>query len=167
MVIRKVTFNSLHWQKNVGGGAPLEVPAEQSRAGARATIRREGIGYRKATCRRQRQPPPALNAFVALPLCLQITYCCNSAAPPFAAALLYFQPPCLHFSPSLFLSCSSPTYPLCSSLPAHLRSRLAFLTCQLADRPVFTPKLGHSKLRRTPQSALAWFHLRRWTTQLR
>ena len=60
VVIRKVTFNSLHWQKNVGGGAPLEVPAEQSRAGARATIRREGIGYRKATCRRQRQTPPAL-----------------------------------------------------------------------------------------------------------
>ena len=160
MVIRKVSFNSLHWQKNVGGGAPLEVPIKQSRAGASAAIRREGIGYRKATCCRQRQPPPALNAFVALPAnYLLLQQRCSS--------LLYFQPPCLHFSPSLFLSCSSPAYPLCSSLPAHLRSRLAFLTCQLADRPVFTPKLGHSKLRRTPQSALAWFHLRRWTTQLR
>ena len=38
VVIRKVSFNSLDWQKNVGGGAPLEVPAKQSRAGARAAI---------------------------------------------------------------------------------------------------------------------------------
>jgi hypothetical protein len=106
-------------------------------------------------------PCLALNALVAHYLLLQQR--CSS----FTATLLYFQPPCLHFSPSLFLSCSSPAYPLCSSLSAHLWSRLAFSTCQLADRPVFTPKLGHSKLHRAPQSALAWFHIRRWTTQLR
>ena len=100
VVIRKVSFNSLHWQKNVGGGAPLEVPIKQSRAGASAAIRREGIGYRKATCCRQRQPPPALNAFVALPLCLQITYCCNSAAPP---SYTFSLPVCISLPPSSFL----------------------------------------------------------------
>jgi len=126
-----------------------------------------GIGYRKATCCRQRQTPPAWPSTPSSPYHSACSFCCNSATPPFTTTLLYFQPPCLHFSPSLFLSCSSPAYPLCSSLSAHLWSRLAFSTCQLADRPVFTPRLGHSKLHRTPQSALAWFHIRPWTTQLR
>jgi len=66
VVIRKVSFNSLHWQKNVGGGAPLEVPATQSRAGARGAIRQTGLAIAKLPVAGSDNPHLP---FVALPLC--------------------------------------------------------------------------------------------------